>query len=425
MPRDILSINKGLGGLNLKLGLVGISHEKTPIEIREKFSFSESQKIEASYILMKDLEEVLILSTCNRSEIYYVCQDHVDGARLILDFYRDFFSYPLEEKYIFHYESIEAVRHLYMVSGGLNSVVIGEDQILGQVKDAMEFSMNLKFSGKFLNRLFQSALAVGKSIRSEFSISSIPLSSSYIGIKLVSRDLDGLKGKKALVVGAGQMGELAIKYMYDQDMEEIFVANRSDGTLDRLFETYPDLTRVEYDQRYDVLDQVDLLISATAASHRVIRDKDFAQRTKDLVILDLGLPRDVEEAIGQRDRVKIYTLDDLGDISEKNKAKRKKLAQEAMAYIEKDTEDFIHWLEETNVDPILCSLNCKIDEIKEDASSYLNRKLDLSAREKRITEEVLAYALGRITREAVLCIKEKSDEPTYHQAMKELFDLEV
>lgn len=408
----------------MQIGVVGVNHKDTPIEIREKFNFSESQKIEGSSILQKDIDEVLILSTCNRSEIYYASADD-QAEETIKDFYSRYFSYPKAGDYLFSLKGSEAVDHIYKVAAGLDSIVIGEDQILAQIKEAIEFSMELKFSKKFLNRLFQSALASGKKIRTHTKISSIPLSASYIGIKILRDALGTLEDKSALVIGAGEMSELSIRYLDDQDLSHIYVTNRTDGRLDDLFEKFQSLEKISYSDRYAYMKEVDIVITATAAVHRILEYEDFPSIAKDLYILDLGLPRDVDEKIGSLDGVHIYSLDDLEEKSSQNEKKRKDLSLKAHQILKEDVKDYMDWLYASEVDPILSSLNDKKHEIEKDAISYLNRKLELSSREKKITQEVISYVLNRITREAVLTVKDNAQDQAYQEKMAELFDLEI
>ncbi|HHT25443.1 MAG TPA: glutamyl-tRNA reductase [Clostridiaceae bacterium] len=409
----------------LEIGVVGINHNLTPIEIREKFNFSESKRIEISSVLQNKIDEIVILSTCNRSEIYYANNKASSCKDIIIDFYKSCFSYQQIDEYIFSETGREMVEHLFMVSGGLDSKVIGEDQILNQVKSAMEFSMELKFSKKILNRLFQMAISVGKKIRNKVGISTIPISASYIGVKMIQEKIPNLSGKKALLIGAGEMSELSLTYLYNIGLSQIYITNRRDSRLDELFKRFPKTKKIEYGDRYEIIREVDILISATAAVHTIIKYEEFPELDKDIYILDLGLPRDIDERIGNLKRVSLYTLDDLENKSVQNLEKRRELVSRAEKLINEDVDDYMDWLRTSKVAPILSSLNDKKNEIEKDSLNYLNRKLNMSSREKRIVEQVISYSLNRITREAILKIKDNSDDERYRETMKELFDLEA
>lgn len=412
----------------MKIGVVGINHNTTPIEIREKFSFSESRRIEASNILQSNgIKEVVILSTCNRSEVYIVCEDIEDGISRVKNFYRDYFGYDDVEKYIFTRVQEECVKHLFLVSGGLDSIVIGEDQILNQIKDALEFSMELNFSKKVLNRLFMNALSVGKKIRSQIGISEIPLSTSYIGIKMLKEELGSFENKKALIIGAGEMSELALRYLYEGNLDKIYISNRSDGRLNEIFREFPDTIAVDFKERYKYLSEVDILISATAAPHSIIYKEEIISIQNPLLILDLGLPRDIESSVQELPGVKLFSLDDLESVSENNAKRRESLAKEALSIIESDLNKFMVWLNTIKVDPYIGSLKEKCNEIKEDSLEYLFRRVELSSRDKKIMDKLIDYALERVVKEAILTMKDpdKAQNEVYQKVVKEIFDLEV
>lgn len=412
----------------MKIGVVGINHNTTPIEIREKFSFSESRRIEASNILQSNgIKEVVILSTCNRSEVYIMCEDIEDGISRVKNFYRDYFGYDDVEKYIFTRVQEECVKHLFLVSGGLDSIVIGEDQILNQIKDALEFSMELNFSKKVLNRLFMNALSVGKKIRSQIGISEIPLSTSYIGIKMLKEELGSFENKKALIIGAGEMSELALRYLYEGNLDKIYISNRSDGRLNEIFKEFPDTIAVDFKERYKYLSEVDILISATAAPHSIIYKEEIISIQNPLLILDLGLPRDIESSVQELPGVKLFSLDDLESVSENNAKKRESLAKEALSIIESDLNKFMVWLNTIKVDPYIGSLKEKCNEIKEDSLEYLFRRVELSSRDKKIMDKLIDYALERVVKEAILTMKDpdKAQNEVYQKVVKEIFDLEV
>lgn len=411
----------------MEIGVVGINHNLAPIEVREHFNMTESLRIDASNLLRSKLEEVAILSTCNRNEIYFSSEDSAISSGDIVKFYREFFNYPEVEKYIFKKFGQDAIEHLFTVSGGLDSVVIGEDQILQQIKETLQFSMDLKFSQKVLNRMFMDALSVGKKIRGNLKISEVPLSTSYIGVNLLKEKMDGFQGKSALIIGAGEIGILALKYLYESDLEKIYISNRSIERVQDILKEFPNLIPISYKERYAILNEVDMLLTATAAPHSIIEYKDFIKPNKPLYIMDLGLPRDVEEGITKYQDVYIYHLDDLKEISESNMEKRKELAQRAMEFVKEDVEKFMDWLSKIKVDPYLGSINERCAQIKQDSMEYLNRKLELDSREKKIVDKVLSYALNRFTRDLKVNLKDAEGEKVeeYKEIVAKLMELEV
>lgn len=410
----------------MEVAVIGINHNTSPIEVREKFFFSESMKIESSdKILDKSTKEITIVSTCNRSEIY-VASDNIDlSINEVKKFYKEFFKFSQSEDYIFVKKGKDAVVHLYMVSAGLDSMILGEDQILGQIRDAMIFSMNLGFSKKVLNRLFMDAIAEGKKIRSKLKISEIPLSTSYIGINLLKKEIGSLKDKKALVIGAGEIGILAIKYLYEEELEQIYVTNRTYEKLREICENFNKLTPIEYGNRYNILENVDILITATGAPHTIITYKDIKNLPDKLYILDLAIPRDVEPRVGEKENVILYHNDDLQKLSEENLLRRIKLSEEAKEIINEDINKYISWLNTLEVDPVIESLNKRCLSIKEDTIEYINRKIELDKREKKIIDKMIMSALKQFIREPIKILKQvdKENSEEYIEIMKELFQI--
>ncbi len=390
----------------MQVAVIGINHNNSPIEVRERFSFTESMKIESANLLLdKSIKEITIISTCNRSEIYIASEDIELSISEVEEFYKIYFDFEDAEKYIFKRLGKEAVIHLYMVSSGLDSMVLGEDQILGQIREAMIFSMDLGFSKKTLNRLFMDAIGEGKKIRSSLKISEIPLSTSYIGINLLKKNMGSLKGKTALIVGAGKMSTLAIRYLYEEELENIYVTNRTHGRMKEIFKTFGDITPVEYSDRYKTLKDVDILITATGARHIIVKHDEFISREKQLHILDLALPRDVDPEIGKEKGVVLYHNDDLKRLSEENLSRREELSKRAIDMINEDVEKYIEWINSINVDPVIKSLNQRCMQIKEETMDYINRKVDLNKRDKKIVDKMVMSALKQFIREPIKTLK--------------------
>ncbi|HLR34192.1 MAG TPA: glutamyl-tRNA reductase [Tissierellales bacterium] len=409
----------------MDLALIGVNHNISPIEVREKVSFTESMRIDgSSMILDKGIDEVIILSTCNRSEIYIVSENIEDSVEEIKAFYSKFFNFPLIEKYLFVKEGKDVITHLYMVTSGLDSLILGEDQILGQVKEAMIFSMELGFSGKILNKLFMEAIGVGKKIKTNLKISEIPLSTSYIGIKLLREEIGSLRGKKALVIGAGKISRLSLKYLHEEGLEEIYVTNRTHGRLKDIFKEFPCLIPVEYGERYNLIKDIDIIVTATSAPHTIISYEDMPKVEHELYILDLALPRDVDSKVKDMENVLLYHIDDLRKVSEHNQQRREKLSEKAMKIINKDVDEFVEWMGSIRVDPVLKSLNERCSDIKEDTMEYINRKLDLDQREKKIVDKMLNSALKRVIREPIKNLKnlEKENMDDYIEMLNSLFE---
>lgn len=413
----------------MEVAVVGVNHKLAPIEIREKVAFSEAKKIEATdYFLNNGISEVVILSTCNRSEIYFATQDLKleEAIALVKKFYSEFFKIENIKAFLFELSGKFAIEHLYKVSSGLDSIVLGEDQILGQVSEAHLFSMEFGASKKLFNKLFREAVTTAKDIKQSTKISEIPLSISYIGVKYLKQQIGTLEGKKALIVGLGEMGKLAFRHLLEEGIEAVYMCNRNHDKVYDLSKEFPEIIPIDYKERYQYLSSVDILMTATSSPHTVIKKSEIKTTKPSLYMMDLALPRDIDPKVKELEGVKLYDIDDLTKISMENEQKRQELAKTAMLMIDEKIEEFINWSASIKVDPVIKSLNKRCQEIEEDTLNYIYRKLDLGNREKKILEKMLSSALSRVIREPILKLKsidEDKKREAYIELMGELFEL--
>ena len=411
----------------MNVAVIGLSHQEAPIEIREMASFSEAKKIEATSMLLDlGIEEVIILSTCNRSEIYIASSTLDEDIKLVKDFYSRYFKSDKISDYIFIKKKDEAINYLYRVCSGLDSIVIGEDQILGQVKDALMTAMELDASKKFMNKLFREAITTAKNIKSTYKISENPLSISYIGVKFLKEKIGDLSDKKAFIIGVGKMGKLALNHLLDEGVTKIYCCNRNPQKIKELKEVYPSIIQVEYENRYDYIPQMDILVSATASTHTVVKKLDLPPITKKLYALDLALPRDIDPDIALDSNIVLFDIDSLKKTSEENEKLRNELSEKAQGLIIESITEFHKWKKTIKVDNTIKSLNERCEEIHRDTISYIYRKMDLPCREKRIVEKMLDSALKRLIREPIIALKqidEDKKQSEYMKVIEELFDL--
>ena len=212
----------------MNIGVVGVNHNLAPINIREAVSFTDTKKIEAINILLdRYINEVVILSTCNRSEIYIHAENIEEKVDELVNFYSEYFGVKDIDKYLFKKTNLDAIKHLFDVTAGLDSIVLGEDQILGQVRDAHEFSMKLGGTKKVFNKLFRDAVTTSKEIKTITKISQQPLSISYIGVKLLKEKIGSLEGKNVLIIGLGKMNLLTLNHLEEEKTNKIYIANRN------------------------------------------------------------------------------------------------------------------------------------------------------------------------------------------------------
>ncbi|WP_283595651.1 glutamyl-tRNA reductase [Paraclostridium bifermentans] len=411
----------------MDFAVVGVNHNNTPINIRETVSFTDTQKIEGiNFLLDNGIEEAIILSTCNRSEVYIYSKNILDKVEVVKNFYQDYFDVENIEEFLFNKTGEEAIKHVFNVSAGLDSLVLGEDQILGQVKDAHDFARQLGSSKKVFNKLFREAITVSKDIKTTTKISHQPLSISYIGIKCLKEKMGSLENKNALVIGLGKMSKLAMKHLEEEQLNNIYVTNRSYEKLKNIQDEYKNLIPIKYEDRYEVMDKVDIVISATASPHTVLKKDEMPKTSNKLIMMDIALPRDIDKNLNEFENIEVYDIDDLKKISEANDKKRRELASIGELIIDEKIEEFNEWLDTIKIDPTIQSLNDKCSDIREDTLDYIYRKLDLNCREKKIIDKMLTSALKRLVREPIINLKQIKDsgkQEEYIKIVEELFDL--
>lgn len=411
----------------MNIGVIGINHNLAPINVREKVSFTDVQKIETiNFLLDNEVEEVVILSTCNRSEIYIQGNDIQHKLNIVSKFYMEIFKLENIDNYMFLKFGEEAIIHLFKVTSGLDSIVVGEDQILGQVKDAHEFSMQLGASKKIFNKLFREAITTAKEIKHSTKISQQPLSISYIGLKFLKDKIGKIEGKNALIVGAGKMNKLTIKYLQEEKIGTIYLSNRNHGKVEEIEKDYKNIIPIKYEDRYKVINDVDIVISATSSPHVVIKKEDMPKITRKICMMDIALPRDIDPNINEIENIEVYDIDNLKEIHENNNKKRKKLATKGYEIILEKIEDFEKWLSSAKIDPTIESLNEKCLQIREDTLEYIFRKVELDKRDKKIIDKMLTSALKRLVREPIKNLKQIKDDgkrEEYIKLIEELFEL--
>lgn len=411
----------------MSIGVIGVNHNLAPINIREKVSFTDTQRIEAiDYFLDIGIEEIVILSTCSRSEIYIQSEEIDKKVKLVEEFYEKFFNVQGIKRYLFSKKDIDAIDHLFKVTSGLDSIVLGEDQILGQVKDAHDFSMKLGSSKKIFNKLFREAITTAKEIKNTTKISHQPLSISYIAVKFLKNKIGSLEGKKALVIGVGKMSKLTMKHLEEEKIDTIYVSNRSHGKINQLEDEFKTIVPIRYEDRYKVMNDIDIVISATSSPHTVIKYDQIPKIQRKIFMMDIALPRDIDPKINELKNIEVYYIDNLKDIYDKNDKKRKELAQIGFKMISEKIEEILEWLDTITIDPTIQSLNDKCLEIREDTLNYIYKKTNLDDRDKKIIDKMLTSALKRLIREPIINLKKTKDKgkrEEYIKLIEELFEV--
>jgi glutamyl-tRNA reductase len=327
----------------------GLSHQTAAVDVRERFAIPESALPEALARLktVPGLTEGLIVSTCNRTEFYVTGEFRDSSAPAFFEsFYRDFRAG--DETHLFRLWANRCVRHLFQVASGLESMVVGETEIFGQVKRAYEFATGAKTTGKLLNRLFQKSFQVGKQVRSSTAITRGSVSVGSVAVDLAEQIFGDLDGCKIMILGAGETSEKTAKAFRSRGAEQIFVSNRSYDKAVALAEAMGGRA-IRFDDWEQEFRDLDILVSSTAAPHAVVTRAKIEpilrmRRDRPLFIIDLAIPRDVEPTVPELEAVYVYDLDSLRAIADRTLETRKKEMDACNSLIEKHASDFEFWL---------------------------------------------------------------------------------
>ncbi|MEW9700161.1 glutamyl-tRNA reductase [Paenibacillus sp. SI8] len=415
---------------------VGLNYRTAPVEIREKFAFSESDlpKALAELKETKSILECVIVATCNRTEIYAV----VDRAQLcshyITHFIERWFGVPKDQfqKHLYMYENDKATEHLFRVTSGLDSMVIGETQILGQVRDAFLLSQNLKTTGAFFNTLFKQSVTLAKRAHSETGISDNPVSVSYAAVELGKRIFGSYTNKTVMIIGAGKMSELTVKHLYANGANKVVVVNRTFEKAAQLAEKFNGIP-CTIDKMLEQMPDVDIIISSTGAPGYVLTKKDIQpylqkRKSRPLFMMDIAVPRDLDPQISDLPNVFLYDIDDLENIVDKHLQERKKEAAKIELMIESEMAVFDQWTKTLGVSPVIHALQTKANLIHEETMDSMMKKLpDLDEREVKIIRKLTKSIVNQVLRDPILRIKEMAGERHGDEALElftKLFALE-
>ena len=360
--------------------LIGLNHNTAPVELRECMAIPEGD-MRAALARLADLpvmDEAILLSTCNRVEVLLVSKTPDEAVQETKHFLSRFSDLPLDrfETSLYIHQGEEAVRHVFRVASSLDSMVLGEPQILGQIKSAYQAATQSKTSGVLLNRLLHRTFFVAKRVRSETGIGDNAVSISYAAIELGRKIFDSLQDRKVLLVGAGEMAELAVEHLIRHKAGDIYVANRTferGVNLAKKFNGHP----IRFEEILDTLGQVDIIISSTGSADFIIRRKQVKavmkkRRNSPLFFIDIAVPRDIDPEINRLNNSYVYDIDDLKGVIEENLEDRRKEAAKAERIIDEAVIRFREWYENLDVIPTIVALRSKMETI---ADSELEKTL--------------------------------------------------
>ena len=415
------------------IGVVGLNHKTAPVEIRERFSMREEEI--CSYIgeLRKESPsaELVVLSTCNRTEVYYSlpkdCPFRDTGQILrTLTRFRDLDS--VENAWFYSHSRQRAVMHLFRVASGLDSLVLGENEILGQVKNAYRISASRDHTGTFLNRLFHMSFRVGKRVRTETGINQGSSSVGYAAVALAQRAFGELSDLNVLLVGAGDTAELVLKGLQERGGRRVLIANRTRSRAERLAECYG-AGVVDLEGLDDHLCRCDLVITSTSAPQPLIREDQvrscMARRNgRRLVFMDLSVPRDVVEEVAGIPGVRVHDIDDLEQVAAETRRRRKNEIGEAERIIGEVAQEYFEWVRSLRLGPTIASLSRRFDDLTKPQVAAVGK--NVSPESAVVMNELAERLKKRYFGEVVKNLRRLTGDGThteYLDMVRRLFDL--
>jgi glutamyl-tRNA reductase len=416
---------------------MGMNHTSSKQALRDRLLFNGHKLEEALTKLRGDavLCESFILSTCNRVEIYGVTEDPVAARGRLLAFFSGFHGIPVEEfeQHLYFYHCHAAVEHFYNVVASLDSLVIGEYQILGQIKEAYRLARELGTTGAMLNKLFHFGIEAGKRVRTETKISDGVLSISSAAVDLAKKILGDLSTRTALVIGAGEMSDLTAKNLASAGINKMYFANRTIENAMAMAEKFNG-TALLLDDRRRVMPECDIVISSTGAPDYIIHPDEIksvmtARRHRALFLIDIAAPRDIHPDAGSIQNVFLYSIDDLSQVVAGNSEMRRNEIGKARAIIKDDLENFYSWYHSLKAVPTLVALRSRFEQLRDEVlSGYAAELSPLPEETRDIIRRIASSMTKKFLSNPSRAIKELAadrDGQTYVKVIAELFDLDM
>ncbi len=415
---------------------VGLNHRTAPVEVREQFAFSDKELPLALKQLKqtKSIMECVIVATCNRTEIYAVVDRHHLCGHYIRSFLEQWFKLPRVEftNHLYMYEDDRAIEHLMRVASGLDSMVIGETQILGQVRNAFCSLKSKKTTGTLFNMLFKQAVTMAKRAHTETMIGETAVSVSYAAVELGKRIFGQFNKKTVMIIGAGKMSELTVKHLYANGASRVIVVNRTYDRAVALASKFNGEPRT-MEEAALLLHDVDIVISSTGSEGYVLTKEQVSQAMKrrasrPLFLIDIAVPRDLDPAIAAVDNTFLYDIDDMEGIVENNLEQRRKESLKIEAMIESEMNIFKQWYKTLGVIPLIRTLQEKAASIHDETmESMMNKLPDLDERQQKVIRKLTKSIVNQLLSDPIQRIKEMADDKRSDEAMDlfvKLFALE-
>jgi glutamyl-tRNA reductase len=417
--------------------IVGLSHKTAPVEIRERVAFAPTamEKPLRQLVALPGIIEGLIVSTCNRVELYAVSRDTDSGIAQLRRFLAEFHGLALEdlESHLYDQQGEAAIHHIFRVAASLDSMVIGEPQILGQIKTAYGYASEFKTAGLILNRLLHKAFSVAKRVRTETEIASNAVSVSFAAVELARKIFGTLEDKTVLLIGAGEMCELAARHFINNGVSRVHVTNRTFERAVKLAEEFGGKP-ILFENFADQLHQIDIVLTSTGApnfilGHKTVEEVIRRRRYKPMFLIDIAVPRDIDPRVNNIENVYLYDVDDLQGVVQANLKERQKEAKKAEGIIEQEIEVFFRWLGSLEVVPTIVALRKRLEDIRRaELDKTLSSLKTLGDKEKKSIEALTTAIVNKILHPPMTLLKKSQSDPAgdnYVEAIRALFDLEL
>lgn len=398
----------------MKIIAVGLNHKSAPIDIREKLAFDTIKSNEAITQLKSKFEgsEFVLLSTCNRVEIYCVCSpaSGIDSS-VLTDFLSDFHDIKPEafQGFLYVYRDEDAVRHILTVASSLDSMVVGESQIIGQVKESYKLACKAKSAGKVLNRLFHTAFTTGKKIHTNTSISSGRVSVAGVAVELAMQFFADVSAAKVVVIGAGEMGELLVQHLLHIKCQNITIVNRSFDRGLNMAKKYGVYAR-KWEELAGLINDVNIVIASAASQDYLFEEKTFStimrQRKKGpLLIVDVAVPRNFAPAVNKIEDVYLYSIDELSDVAEQNRKAREGDIARGMLIIDENVNSFMNWFGTKDIGPVIGEMKDKFAKIGQKEVE----RFFVGARQDAYCRETMEAMMHRVVNRVLHCVIKNID----------------
>ncbi len=414
---------------------LGLSHKTAPVEVRERLALSEQRSADFLRDLRgaADVQEAVAISTCNRTELYLVVGDPVEAESAALGMLSSQAGIRLTTlaSTIYSYRNCDAARHLYRVTSGLESMIIGENEIQGQVKRSYETALAKETTGPLTNHLFMGALETGKRVRTETGIGERQLSLPAVAVALARELLDDLRGREVVIIGTGETSELTARALADSGVRTVFVANRRRDRALGLARRYGGES-VNFDELPQALERADIVVTATASPHLLLESRELhdvmkARIGRPMLLIDLAVPRDIDSACAELGGVSLYDIDDLQAVIARNRTVRQAEARRAEGIIEEAIQQFAAWLGSLEVLPTLAALRERGTEIVRQVVHENDGKWESASPRDLERVQALAQAVvNRLLHDPTVRMKELRDDRVHARMaiVRELFSLE-